>query len=121
MAENLLRIDMHADKIELWPPCPDVVAAVEPLKIGIYWRDDPHTWESVTVGNFIDENGETVQFIGPNLVFLRTAGNVVKEIHFAELATQDLHVKYDLVCKRAGSAGTLTVDPTIRIRQLGGG
>ena len=120
MAGNLLRIDMHANKIDLWPPCPSVVAAVEPFKIAIYWNDDPAVWESVTVGNFVGEDGEPKTVIAENPVFLRTDGNVVRDFNFSYLATEDQYVKYDLVFKRLDSEETLTVDPTIRIRKLTG-
>jgi len=119
MAQNFVRITVYPDRFEVWPPCPQVLAAAEPLKVGIIWDNDPGTWQSVTVQNFVDESKSNVPTMGANPVFDRAAGNVVKEIHFKFLVSDDTYCKYDLVYLKSGTSGdSYTVDPTILLRKL---
>jgi hypothetical protein len=119
MPLNFVKITMHPDRFDLWPPCPEVVAATEPLNVGIDWDKDPGTWEQVRVENFVRADGEPVAITGTAPVFHRNEKNVVKRVDFEHFQSDDHYCKYDLVFKQLGSEKTLTVDPTLLLKKLG--
>jgi hypothetical protein len=119
MGGNWVTIHVHPRDFRLWPPCPEVIAAMQPLAIGIVWDANQNNWESVTVQNFVDEHNAPVAITGAYPVFQESEGNVVKVVNFAHLVIADVYAKYDLLFKRKGSTEIYTVDPTIRLRRLG--
>jgi len=119
MASNFVKITVYPTKIEIWPPCPEVQAAAEPLSVGVVWDNDPGTWEEVRVRSFVRDDESSVETVDFETVFTRGEKNVVKNVKFKFLEINDHYCKYDLVLKRTGSSETFTIDPTLLLRKLG--
>ena len=50
MLSNTVQIIVHPAKFEVWPPCPQVLAAFEPLLVGINWDDNQGNFLSYALG-----------------------------------------------------------------------
>jgi len=87
---SLLLIVVRPSGLEFKPQCPRVEAAVEPLRIGIDWSDDPSAWDSVRIGRFLRTDGSQVATRSAGLEFCRSEGNVVKELPFSFLEPADV-------------------------------
>ncbi len=116
--DNLVTITVHKRKFELWPPCPEVRSVAENFIVVVNWNFNSD-WDSITVTNFKKEDGSAFPIVGADPVLTPT--NPIAWITFQHpVFGTGFYCKYDLVYQPSGGGAPYIVDPTMRIRPVGG-
>ncbi len=115
---NLVRITVHPRRFEFSPPCPEVASVLEKFIVVVDWNNNAD-WLSITVTNFIKEDGTAFPIKGADPVL--TPANPVAMIDFQDpVFGAGFYCKYDLVYQPDGGGPPYVIDPTIRLRPVGG-
>jgi len=115
---NLVTITVHGKKFELWPPCPEVQSVAEKFIVVVNWNFNM-AWESITVANFIQEDGSAFPIEGADPVL--TPSNPVAWITFRNpVFGVGFYCKYDLIYQPSGGGDPYIIDPTLKLRPVGG-
>ncbi len=116
--DNLVTITVHTRRFELWPPCPEVRSVAESFIVVVNWNFNTD-WDSITVTNFTDQYGAAFPIVGPDPVL--TPANPVAQIAFQRpVFGEGFYCKYDLVYQPSGGGAPCIVDPTLKMRPVGG-
>ena len=117
---NLVTITVHKRKFELWPPCPEVESVAQNFIVVVNWNGNTD-WDSITVRNFIKEDGSAFPIVGADPVLTLNPLNPVAWIEFQNpVFGKGFYCKYELVYQPNGGGDPYIVDPTMLLRPVGG-
>jgi hypothetical protein len=116
MSISYALIIVHSDKLDFKPPCPYLLAGLQPFKIGVDWENNKGRWRKVTVQNFqkADRSGVSVM---PPFESWELPDTGYKDFYF-EPTSADFYCKYEVVLEDY-SGKTFTIDPVVLIKKPG--
>ena len=90
-------IVVRSDGVDVVPDNRQVQPVAEDFKLGIEWPEK-HSWDSVTVGDFVRVgNGTQVEIVAP-LEFLPKDGDIVKAVRFKTFEARTDFSNYKVRC-----------------------